>query len=167
MRTTQPIWVILLKPAQNSWRVPMIRSLSCSCCRGCSSSRLPVGLNQWRAISFYSTRYDIDTIWGFFLDTIRYDTISGPHKKTFFLMNFRRIFRIFGEFSEISANFLNFRRISGEFSEFPENFRIFRRIFGGKRQNKGISRAYRDTRYGRFDTIYSSIYEKVRYIGIR
>ena len=48
-------------------------------------------------------------------------------------MNFRRIFRIFGEFSEISANFLNFRRIfgiSGEFSEFPENFRNFQRIFG-------------------------------------
>ena len=116
---------------------------------------------------FDSIRYRYDMRVFF---SIRYDTISGPHKKTFFLMNFRRIFRIFGEFSGISANFLNIRRIfgiSGEFSEFPENFRIFRRIFGGKRQNKGISRAYRDTRYGRFDTIYSSIYEKVRYIGIR
>ena len=55
-------------------------------------------------------------------------------KKTFFLRNFRRIF---GEFS---ANFRRIFRISGEFSEFPENFWIFRRIFGGKRQNKGISR---------------------------
>ena len=132
-----------------------------------SCHKHPVAISFFR-LDTISIRYE-----GFFLDTIRYDTISGPHKKTFFLMNFRRIFRIFGEFSEISANFLNFRNfrrifgISGEFSEFPENFRIFRRIFGGKRQNKGISRAYRDTRYGRFYTIYSSIYRKVRYIGIR
>ena len=45
------------------------------------------------AISFFSTRYDIDTIWGFFsrYDTIRYDMRAS--KKTFFLRNFRRIFR--------------------------------------------------------------------------
>ena len=102
-------------------------------------------------------RYDI---WLFYSIWYDINTIFWPQKRPSF-------WGIFSEFSEISANFLNFRRISGEFSEFPENFRIFRRIFGGKRQNKGISRAYRDTRYGRFDTIYSSIYEKVRYIGIR
>ena len=48
-------------------------------------------------------------------------------KKTFFLRNFWRIFRIFGEFSEFSANFQNFRRIFGEFSEFSANFWNFRR----------------------------------------
>ena len=51
-------------------------------------------------------------------------------KKTFFLRNFWRIFRIFGEFS---ANFQNFRRIFrifGEFSEFSANFWNFWRIFG-------------------------------------
>ena len=65
-------------------------------------------------------------------------------------MNFRRIFRICGKFSEISANFLHF----------PENFRNFRRIFGGKRQNKGISRyAILEVRYDiLFDTLKVSIY---------
>ena len=78
----------------------------------------------------------LDTIWGFF---IRYDTISIQYvglKKDLL-------------FKEFSANFQNFRRIFwifGEFSEFPENFQNFQRIFrisgifGGKRQNKSISR---------------------------
>ena len=95
------------------------------------------------AISFFSTRYDIDTILGFFLDTIRYRYNIRALEKTFFLRNFRRIFWIFREFSEFSENFLNFRRIFGisrEFSGFSENFRNFRRIFGGKTQNKSILR---------------------------
>ena len=49
-------------------------------------------------------------------DTIRYDMRAS--KKTFFLRNFRRIFRIFGEFSEFSANFRRIFRIFGEFLEF-------------------------------------------------
>ena len=55
---------------------------------------------HWVAISFFSIRYDIDTIWGFFsrYDTIRYDMRAS--KKTFFLRNFRRIF---GELLEFSA----------------------------------------------------------------
>ena len=64
-------------------------------------------------------RYDIRVFF-----SIRYDIRAS--EKTFFLRNFRRIFRNFGEFSEFSENFLNFWRIfwiSGEFSD-------FRRIFG-------------------------------------
>ena len=107
------------------------------------------------AISFFR----LDTIWGFFS---RYDTILGPQKRPSFLRNFRRIFRNFGEFSEFSENFLNFRNFRRIFG-FLENFWNFRRIFGGKHKIN----QYRDTRYWRCDTIYSSIYWKVRYIGIR
>ena len=59
-------------------------------------------------------------------------------------MNFWRIFRNFCEFSE-----------------FPENFRNFRRIFGGKRQNKGISRySILEVRYDiLFDMLKVSIYQ--------
>ena len=49
----------------------------------------------------FSTRYDIDTILGFFLDTIRYRYDIWASEKIFFLRNFRRSFR----------NFLNFWRI--------------------------------------------------------
>ena len=100
---------------------------------------ISISSEHWVAISFFSIRYDIDTIWGFFsrYDTIWYDMRAS--KKTFFLRNFWRIFRIFGEFS---ANFQNFRRIFRnfcEFSEFSENFRNFRRIFGISREFSDFS----------------------------
>ena len=80
-------------------------------------------------ISFFSTRYHIHTIWGFFLNTIRYPYHIRASKKTFFLRNFRQIFRIFGEFLEFSALLL-LRTLVPGFSEFSGNFLNFRRIFG-------------------------------------
>ena len=106
--------------------------------------------NHWVAISFFSIRYDIDTIWGFFsrYDTIRYDMRAS--KKTFFLRNFRRIF---GEFSEFSANFLNFRRIFGEFSEFSANFWNFRR----KKTKKSL--VLRISRYSIWEVRYDILFD--------
>ena len=43
----------------------------------------------------FSTRYDIDTILGFFLDTIRYRYNIRASEKTFFLRNFQKFRRIF------------------------------------------------------------------------
>ena len=78
------------------------------------------------AISFFSTRYDIDTILGFFLDTIRYE---GFKKDLLFkefsanFQNFRQIFGIFGVVVVVVEDFGSWVfRIFGEFSEFSENF---------------------------------------------
>jgi len=63
---------------------------------------------------FFSIRYD----------TIRYeglkeDLLFEEFSANFLnLTNFRRIFRIFGEFSEFSTNFRRIFRIFGEFLEF-------------------------------------------------
>ena len=77
-----------------------------------------------------SIRYE-----GFFLDTIRYRYNISASKKTFFLRNFRQIFRIFGEFLEFSALLLLLlRTLVHGFSEFSGNFLNFRRIFSEKRQ---------------------------------
>ena len=91
-----------------------------------------------------------------FFDSIRYRYDIRASEKTFFLRNFRRIFRNFGEFSEFSENFLNFWRIFGIFGEFSD----FRRIFGGKTQNKSISRySILEVRYDIcFDMLKSPIY---------
>ena len=69
----------------------------------------------------FSTRYDIDTILGFFsrYDMIQYDMRAS--KKTFFLRNFWQIFRIFGIFcvDVVVEDFGSWVfRIFGEFSEF-------------------------------------------------
>ena len=76
----------------------------------------------------------------FLFDTMRYRYDIVASEKTFFLRNFRRIFRNFGEFSEFSENFLNFRnfrRIFGEFSDFR---RIFGEFSAEKHKNTSISR---------------------------
>ena len=73
----------------------------------------------------FSTRYDIDTILGFFLDTIRYE---GFKKDLLFkefsanFQNFRRIFGIFGVVVVVEDFGSWVFRIFGEFSEFSENF---------------------------------------------
>merc|ERR550517_1949945 len=72
-------------------------------------------------------RYDMRVFFSIRYDTIRYEGLKEDLLFEEFSANFRRIFRIFGEFSEFSANFLNFRRIFGEFSEFSANFWNFRR----------------------------------------
>jgi len=74
-------------------------------------------------------------------------------KKTFFLRNFRRIFRIFGEFSEFSANFQNFRRIFGEFSEFSAIFWNFRR----KKTKKSL--VLRISRYSIWEVRYDILFD--------
>ena len=101
---------------------------------------------------FDSIRYE-----GFFLDTI---TIQYKGLKKDLL---------FKKFSANFQNFWNFWRIVGifgvfsEFSEFSERSENFRR----KKTKYHWFWEYRDTRYWRFDTIYSSICWKSRYIGIR
>ena len=121
---------------------------------------LPSNLDQWRVISFFSIRYDIDTIWGFFS---RYDTIWGPQRRPSF-------WGIFGEFSE---NFQNFWRIFGifgavvvvddfgswvfwifgEFSEFSENFWNFRR----KKTKKSL--VLRISRYTIWEVRYDILFD--------
>merc|ERR1712156_938857 len=73
-----------------------------------------------------------------------------------FSANFWRIFRIFGEFSEFSANFLNFRRIFrifGEFSEFLAIFWNFRR----KKTKKSL--VLRISRYSIWEVRYDILFD--------
>ena len=89
-------------------------------------------------ISFFSTRYHIDTIWGFFLNTIRYPYHIRASKKTFFFRNFLQIFSKFSDFLEFLANFWNFQRCCCCWGLWFMGFRNFRGIFGKKRQKKSL-----------------------------
>jgi len=79
-------------------------------------------------------RYDMRVFFSIRYDTIRYEGLKEDLLFEEFSANFRRIFRIFGEFSEFSANFRRIFRIFGEFSANFQNFRRFFGIFGEKRQ---------------------------------
>ena len=92
---------------------------------------------------FFSIRYD----------TIRYEGLKEDLLFEEFSANFRRIFRIFGEFSEFSANFQNFRRIFGEFSEFSANFWNFRR----KKTKKSL--VLRISRYSIWEVRYDILFD--------
>ena len=123
--------------------------------------RLHVSVNQWRAISFFSTRYDIDTILGFFsrYDTIRYEGFKKDLLFKEFSANFRQIFRIFGKFSEFLANFWNFRRCCcwGLWFMGFRNFRGIFWIYGKKRQKKSL--VLRISRYLILEVRYDILFD--------
>ena len=87
-------------------------------------------------------------------------------KKTFFLRNFRQIFRVFrnfGDFLEFSALLLLLllmRTLVHGFLEFSGNFLNFQRIFGEKRQNKSL--ALRISRYSILEVRYDIFFDTLK-----
>merc|ERR1711928_293244 len=83
-------------------------------------------------------RYDMRVFLSIRYDTIRYEGLKENLLFEEFSANFRRIFRIFGEFLEFSALLLLLTTLVHGFSEFSGNFQNFRRIFGifGEKRQK-------------------------------
>ena len=158
---TSPAWLVttcpkLAKEVNALVRIPpsSLFELSPMWQRNSTLLLVACSVHPW-AISFFSTRYDIDMILGFFLDTIRYRYDIRASKKTFFLRNFRQIFGIFGVVVVVVVEDFGswVFGIFGEFSEFSEFSENFRR----KKTKKSL--VLRISRYSIWEVRYDILFD--------